>query len=140
MPLFANAAEARMPRPGDRIDSTLDVAMYLLNFFGRHQEECVHAFFLNEEQVLCWNETISRGSRTRTQLNFRNLLSIALRLDSAFLILAHNHPSGRLFPSPADITTTQDLKRLCEKVEMRLLDHIIVADGGFLSFASENLL
>lgn len=134
------SSDASIPQLGQRISGTTDIAAYLSRLNAGHPAEFVHAFFLDKDMYLCWSETVARGGREGALLDFRELISLALRVNSFSLILAHNHPSGFARPSPADVTTTLELVRLCEKIGIRLLDHIIVAGSNCFSFRAERYL
>lgn len=129
-----------MPSLGRRIGSTKDIADYLIQLDQGHCAEFIHAFFLDRDHHLCWSETIARGHSSSAWLDYRELVSMALRVNSFCLILAHNHPSGRAWPSAVDVTTTKDLKRLCHKIGINLLDHIIVGGNTCFSFKAERIL
>jgi DNA repair protein RadC len=75
---------------------------------------------------------------TTTSADPRLILSVALKTAATGLILMHNHPSGNLCPSKADITLTQRLKESCEMLELTLLDHLIVVPGGNYHSMVEN--
>jgi DNA repair protein RadC len=89
---------------------------------------------------LNWSETIANGGVESVQVDYRLLICTALRVDAAGLILAHNHPSGAATPSPKDISSTLELQRICGKIGIQVLDHIIVASGSCFSFRAEHIL
>ena len=68
------------------------------------------------------------------------MVETALRFNAAAAVLAHNHPGGMALPSQEDLSTTQRLRQALEAVGVRLLDHIIVADGDFVSLADSGIL
>lgn len=103
-------------------------------------DEFLHAFFLDEAFRLCWSETLSTGDPRTVSFDYRGLVCMALRVNAAGLILAHNHPSGSVSPSPKDITSTLDLQRLCKKIGIELIDHLIIASGNCFSFRAEKIL
>lgn len=129
-----------MPVLGKRIAGTGDIAQYLIQMDRGHQDEFIHAFFLDEEHTLCWSETVARGHKAGAWLDYRQLISMALRVNSFSLIIAHNHPSGWALPSTADVKTTRDLACLCGKLGIELLDHIIVAQDQCFSFKAEKII
>lgn len=65
---------------------------------------------------------------------------MALRVNAGGLILAHNHPSGVARPSPRDVTSTLELQRICRKMKIDLIDHLIVTAAACFSFRAEGLL
>ncbi len=85
-------------------------------------------------------EVISEGGITSTTVDPRIILKRALETDAVSIIVFHNHPSGSLRPSKADEALTQKLSQACKTMDIKLLDHIIVGDKGYFSFADEGLL
>jgi DNA repair protein RadC len=81
-----------------------------------------------------------RGTIDGTSVYPREVVKEALRVNAAAIILAHNHPSGFAEPSQADERITRRLKAALELVDIRLLDHLIVGDGGTTSLAARGLL
>lgn len=75
------------------------------------------------------------GGFNHTQVDIRLLLGVALQTASSAIVIAHNHPSGRLVPSADDVDITRRVAAACEVVGIRLLDHIILSRDGFYSFA-----
>lgn len=91
------------------------------------------------------NETIgfvkiSQGGITGTVVDVRIIAKYCVEALATGCILAHNHPSGKLMPSEADRTITQKTKRALEILDVKVLDHIILTDKGFYSFADEGVL
>lgn len=122
------------------IASPLDLLGCLHAMTGDREDEFLHAFFLDRGNRLCWSETLAQGARETATIDFRGLICTGLRVDACGIILAHNHPSGVARPSPQDVTGTLDLKRVCDKIGITLIDHLIVAARSFFSFRSERLL
>lgn len=129
------AAEPTEERP--LMNSAEKVYRYYL---GRMQdlatEEC-HVLLLNQSLRLIGSKLVSRGGLTSTAVDVRCVLREALLARATALILCHNHPSGNASPSTQDDRLTQDMKRAAEAVQMRLLDHVIVCDGAWFSYAEE---
>ena len=82
-------------------------------------------------------ERISSGGLTATVVDVRILFKQAIERLATSIIIAHNHPSGTLKPSRADIQLTQKIKNASKLLDIQLLDHLIVADSGYYSFADE---
>lgn len=80
---------------------------------------------------------ITVGSIASTIIDHRRIVKQALLCNATRIILFHNHPSGNPLPSKADITETEKLKKACDLFEISLLDHIIIAEDSFYSFADE---
>ena len=85
-------------------------------------------------------EELFRGTLTQTSVYPREVVKRALHHNAGAVILAHNHPSGVAEPSHADETLTQALRQALALVDIRVLDHFIVAGSGVLSFAERGLL
>ena len=83
---------------------------------------------------------ISKGGITGTLVDVRITLRKALELGAISIILAHNHPSGNLNPSEADKQLTTKLKTAAESLDIKVLDHLIVTEKSYFSFADEGLL
>lgn len=81
-----------------------------------------------------------RGTLTQTSVYPREVVKYALRLNAAALIVAHNHPSGVAEPSVQDQALTRTLTEALALVDVKVLDHFIVAPGAFLSFAERGLI
>tara|TARA_B100000780_G_C21025609_1_gene411095 strand:+ start:307 stop:966 length:660 start_codon:yes stop_codon:yes gene_type:complete len=93
----------------------------------------------NTNKVLSKNKT-SQGGMTATVVDLRMILKKALELNSTGLILCHNHPSGTLLPSEADKKLTDKIKVAAKLMDIQLLDHIIVTDQSYFSFADEGMI
>jgi DNA repair protein RadC len=96
--------------------------------------------FLDAQNKLLQTEELFRGTLNQTSVYPREVVLRALHHHAASLVLAHNHPSGALQPSPADIALTRTLRAALALVDVRVLDHIIVGDGQTLSMAERGLL
>jgi DNA repair protein RadC len=83
---------------------------------------------------------ISKGGQAGTVVDPKIIFKVALEHNAASLIVAHNHPSGNLKPSEADITLTKKLKQAGLMLDLPVYDHLIVTDNGFLSMADEGLM
>ena len=134
------AATPQLPKLGGIVSDASQLLSYLFELDAGRQDEFVHAFFLDASGRLAWSETLSTGLPRSAMIEFRHLICTALRVDATGLILAHNHPSGSARPSARDVTSTLDLQRICKKIGIELIDHLIVASGSCFSFQSERLL
>ncbi len=106
------------------------------------------SFLWSEEMiVLCLNNSnkvlgfhkISSGGMTATIVDIRMIFTIALKSCATAIIVAHNHPSGKLIASQADKDITKKLKSAGEILDIKLLDHLILTDTGYLSFQDEGI-
>ncbi len=98
------------------------------------------ALFLDAQNRVIEIEELFRGTLTQTSVYPREVIKHALRHNAGAVIFAHNHPSGVAEPSRADETLTQALKQALALVDIRVLDHFIVAGSSVVSFAERGLL
>ncbi len=103
-----------------------------------HEVFCV--LYLNQASRLLRHEIVSSGGLTGTVADIRIILKNALLHNANQLIVAHNHPSGNLQPSNADKELTRKLRDAATSMDIKLLDHLIVAGVSYLSFADEGLM
>lgn len=105
-------------------------------------QEMFVAMYLNKANKVLGAYRLSLGGITGTVADIRIILGTALKLAATGLILAHNHPSGRLLPSQQDEVITQRIKEACRLLEISLLDHLIISpvDAGYFSFGQEGIL
>lgn len=84
--------------------------------------------------------SLSKGGITGTIVDIRLLFAVALKCNSTAIIIAHNHPSGKLQASESDLALTRKIKKCSEFLDIDLLDHLIITKNGFYSFATEGKL
>jgi len=125
---------------GHAMASPTAVRDYLrLSLSGREHEVFV-AVMLDAQHRVIASEELFRGTLTQTSVYPREVVKCALRHNAAAVIFAHNHPSGAAEPSHADEMLTRSLKSALSLVDVRVLDHFIVAGSEALSFAERGLL
>lgn len=125
---------------GDALNSPHAVRDYLrLSLNGREHEVFI-AIFLDAQHRVIQAMEMFRGTLTQTSVYPREVVKAALRLNAAAVIFAHNHPSGVPEPSQSDRMLTDALKQALSLVDVRVLDHFIVAGASILSFAERGLL
>ena len=108
---------------------------YLLpRFFGRVRETVFLLCLDAKCKVICCKE-IGEGSVNAASISIRKVVEMALNTNATSVILAHNHPSGLAFPSEEDVLTTKRLYAALQAVDVVLADHIVVADGDYVSMA-----
>jgi DNA repair protein RadC len=122
------------------VTSSADVAVYLQALLRDHRHEVFAVLFLNRANKINHFQVISEGGITGTVADPRIILKRALEEDAVSLILCHNHPSGSLKPSRADEELTQKIKEAAKYFDIKVLDHLIVSEDGYYSFADEGLL
>ncbi len=117
-----------------------DIAAYLQALFGDYRQEVFAVMFLNRANRVNQLEVVSMGGLTGTVADPRIILKKALEEDAVSIVLCHNHPSGSLKPSRADEQLTQKIKEAAALFDIRVIDHIIVTQGGYFSFADEGMI
>ncbi len=105
-----------------------------------YRHEVFAVMFLNRANKVNHFEIVSEGGITGTVADPRVILRKALEQDAVNIILCHNHPSGSLKPSRADEQLTAKIKEAARFLDIAVLDHIIVSEDGYYSFADEGLL
>jgi len=124
----------------DTLASPATVREFLSLWLRDRSREIFAVMFLDAQNRLIAAEELFRGTLTQTAVYPREVARRALELDSAALILAHNHPSGVAEPSMADRALTQALKSALSQLDLPVLDHLIVAGNRCFSFAEAGLL
>lgn len=109
------------------------VMTYLIGTMQGAVEEHLHAIFLDNQQRYLRDERIASGSWSQISIRLRSLLRRAIELDSAQIVLFHNHPSGVAEPSSADIDFTRQASSAAKTIGVKLLDHLIVAGPSVFS-------
>jgi DNA repair protein RadC len=117
-----------------------DVAQYLQSILKDQHMELFAVVFLNQANRVNHFEIISQGGITGTVADPRIILKKALEKNAVNLILCHNHPSGSLKPSKADEELTHKIKEAAKFFDIKVLDHLIVSEEGYFSFADEGIL
>ena len=137
---LARRALAQQLREREAFDSPDAVKQYLQMHLAHKGHEVFAVLFLDSQNRLLALEEMFRGTLTQTSVYPREVVLRALHHHAAAVVLAHNHPSGSVQPSRADEALTQTLKTTLALVDVRVLDHIIVAPGQALSMAEKGLL
>ena len=122
------------------VSTSRDIAEYLAVKIKDKRHEVFGILFLNRANKINHFEIISEGGITGTVADTRVILRKALEEDAVNIVLCHNHPSGSLKPSRADEELTAKIKEAAKYFDIHVLDHIIVSDQGYFSFADEGLL
>lgn len=113
---------------------------YLRTKIGARDYEVFVGLFLDAQNRLIASEELFRGTLTQTSVFPREVVKRALHHNAAGIMFAHNHPSGVAEPSHADENLTQALKEALILVDVRVLDHFVIAANASLSFAERGLL
>lgn len=136
----ARRAMAEQLKAREVFGSPEAVKNYLQLHLARKPHEVFAALFLDAQNKLIAMEELFRGTLTQTSVYPREVVLKALQHHAAAVVLAHNHPSGTVQPSRADEALTQTLKAALALVDVRVLDHVIVAPGHALSMAEKGLV
>lgn len=127
-------------RSGDALNSPRAVREYLQLLLRARQQEVFLVIYLDAQHRVIASEELFQGTLTQTSVYPREVVKRALHHNAAALIFAHNHPSGLAEPSEADRLLTDALKQSLQLVDVRVLDHFIVAGPACLSFAERGML
>ncbi|WP_153797919.1 RadC family protein [Foetidibacter luteolus] len=117
-----------------------DIAEYLRAQLQYKKHEVFAVIFLNLANKVTHYEVVSEGGISGTVADPRIILKKALQYDATSIILCHNHPSGSLKPSRQDEALTYKIKEAASFIDIRVMDHIIVSEDGYYSFADEGIL
>ncbi len=126
-----------------KITSSCSVNDYIRQFFPLEQinhREHMYALYLNNSNKITGYYLLSIGGITGTLVDIRVTFQAALLSNAVAMILVHNHPSGTLKPSSADKAITKKIANAGEMLDIKLLDHLIITEDNYYSFADENAL
>lgn len=122
------------------VKGSRDIGSYLQVMLKDYSHEVFGVVYLNRAHKINHFEIISRGGITGTIADPRVILKRALEENATSLVLCHNHPSGNVKPSQADLDLTEKIKMAACYFDIKILDHIIVSDEGYYSFADKGLI
>ena len=123
-----------------KISASSDVNELFQEDLSSLQYEEFHVLLLNQANMILKKQLISKGGISSSIADPKLIFEAALRAKASALILVHNHPSGNLKPSKQDIAITSKLKSAGQVLDLPVLDHIIIAETGYYSFADEGIL
>ena len=122
------------------ITSSKAVFNIMQPLIGELQHEEFWIVYLNNSNKVIYKDQLSKGGLTGTLVDVRLVFKKGIELNATSIILCHNHPSGKLQPSSADKQITSKLVKAGETLDIKVLDHLIVTENAYFSFADENLL
>ncbi len=125
---------------GESINNNEIAAKYLQVLLADRKAEVFVVMFLSTKHCLIECREMFHGTIDSAAVYPREVVRAAIDTNAAAVILAHNHPSGSLEPSRADVDLTQMLAKALQLIDVRILDHIIVSNAGHTSFADRGLL
>ena len=124
----------------DKISSSVSVFDLMQPILGELPHEEFWIVYLNNANCIILKDQLSKGGITGTLVDVRLVLKKAIEVGATGLILVHNHPSGTLKPSQADKQITEKLKQAGFSLDIKVLDHLIITEKAYFSFADEALL
>jgi DNA repair protein RadC len=123
-----------------KVTSSKVVYQEMHPIIGELAQEEFWVLYLNNSNKIIFKAQLSKGGITGTVVDVRLVFKIALEQNAVAIVLAHNHPSGKLQASEADIQVTKKIKNAGLQLEIPVLDHVIVTEHGYFSFADEGIL
>lgn len=129
--------------PEVKITSVQKAAEVLLSTWDIDTIELQEEFkvmFLNKVNLVLGIYPLSKGTTSGTLVDVKLIFGAALKSNASGIIISHNHPSGNLNPSDADIELTKKIKKCADFLDINLIDHIIITKNGYYSFSAEGKL
>jgi DNA repair protein RadC len=117
-----------------------DTARLFMEEMRYSRNEVFKVLLLNVRGEMMGRETVSEGSINASIVDAREVFRPAIRRGAAGIVLVHNHPSGDPSPSADDVETTKSLIRAGELLGVRVIDHLVIGDGRFVSFRQDGLI
>ncbi|MEE9167199.1 MAG: DNA repair protein RadC [Candidatus Neomarinimicrobiota bacterium] len=128
-------------KAGEVVNNSEQAAKHFASVLSEnYSRECFVVMFLSGSNKHIATEILFKGTLTASSVYPREVIKRALELDSAAIIVAHNHPSGNLNPSSDDRKITSRIKSACEVMDLPLHDHLIIAGKSHYSFSDHGLL
>jgi DNA repair protein RadC len=122
-----------------KITSSKAVFDILYPIIGELPHEEFWVLYLNNSNKVIYKAQLSKGGITGTVVDIRLIFKMAFEQNATGLILSHNHPSGKLIASEADLKITKRIKEAGQTFEIQVLDHLIITENGYLSFQDEGI-
>lgn len=123
-----------------KLDKAKDIYNYAKSFFYGLKQECFYCIYLDSKKSLLTSKLLFKGTMTRSSVHPREIFKEAYKVSASYIICLHNHPSGRVNPSPKDIEFTSYLIELGRIHGVLVYDHLIVSETKYFSFLENNLL
>lgn len=124
----------------EKITSSKDVFELFQSIMEDYKYESFWILLLNRANKIIKKTQVSDGGVSGTIADPKRIFKLSLENDASGIILCHNHPSGNIKPSEADIKLTKKIQKGGELLEINVLDHIIIGEENYFSFADENIL
>jgi len=126
-----------------KISTSYDAVQIIRKFWNDEtieMQEEVKIILLNNSNSVLGVHNLSKGGMTSSLVDVRIILSVALKCLATGIIMIHNHPSGNLKPSSADLSIVEKLNESCKLMDIKLFDNIIITKESYMSFAEDGLL
>ena len=124
-----------------KITSSFEAVKAFRMFWPSYEHvEFAYLLLLNRQNQVIGSHFLAKGGMTGTVVDVRVIFQVGLKVNATSIMFAHNHPSGNLEPSEADRKITRQIKDAGALLDIHLLDHIILTEEGYLSFADEGYL
>ncbi|PKP17611.1 MAG: hypothetical protein CVU07_03755 [Bacteroidetes bacterium HGW-Bacteroidetes-23] len=123
-----------------KINSSRVIFNVMQPLIGELPHEEFWVLYLNNAHRIIHKAQLSKGGITGTVVDIRMILKIALEYNALSFVLVHNHPSGKLFASESDFEITKKIQLAAKQLDMRVVDHVIIAENGYYSFADDDKL
>ncbi|WP_426750017.1 RadC family protein [Myxococcus sp. Y35] len=133
----------RSQRAGERrpkLRTPREIAAYLGPVLGALRREVFHVLCFNARNVLLHDARVAEGSMNACPVDPREVFAAALTARATAIVLAHNHPSGDPEPSVQDVALTRHLVEGAQLLNLKVLDHVVMGDGGYVSMLERGLL
>ena len=131
---------ASLPLDKICIRNSSEIAEYLMAKLSDYNHEVFGVIYLNRANKIKHTELISKGGITGTVADPRLILKSAIEQEATSIILFHNHPSGNIKPSRADEEITIKIKQAASYLDLKVLDHLIISEHSYFSFADDGIL
>lgn len=140
--ILARAAEIvdEQYKKGERLVGPQAAIAFLRYKMTLNKSEAMYGLFLDADMRVASHHELFKGTLTQTAVHPREIIKCAIAANAAFVVIAHSHPTGDPFPSLPDVVTTHRLVRTLKAIDVDLLDHVVIAQGGTFSMASHGLL
>jgi len=129
-----------LPSSGTFLLSVEDAGEYAISLFAHEKMESFYVLFLDQRKRLLATEHVGRGTIDEVPIYPRQIADLASKYKCRYVILTHNHPTGLLSASSNDYAATAAIRVALEETKVRVLDHIIIGDGRYYSFAEKQIL
>jgi len=121
------------------LSCTGTAAEYFAGMFKNYDHELFSAVYLDAQNNVKKYEVINEGIIGSVDVSIRKIVQYAMKYNASSIIISHNHPGGECRPSASDITATRKISEALYPLEIRLLDHIIITQDNYFSFADEKI-